>query len=128
MPKNDMDVGTKVRLLRLRQSLSMTDLAGRCGLALSTISCIEAGAKKPRQETLEKLAYALGVAPDELVNSDTLPVPDANSLVGQSERDDGSTHVEIRIPVTGDVDDVGARIIRGLVQYLVLRKHDMELD
>jgi transcriptional regulator with XRE-family HTH domain len=63
--KNEL-VGILVKNLRLFRGLSGADLAERSGVSLETISRLENGHHKPRQKTIEKLAAALRVKPEQL--------------------------------------------------------------
>jgi len=60
----------KVRKWRERRKLTYRELAGRAGIALSTLYRIESGTASPTVAMLEKLAKALGISirnlfPDE---------------------------------------------------------------
>lgn len=58
----------KIRHLRLRRRLTQQKLAEATGLSLTQVSRIEHGVHRPRFSTVEKLAGALGVDPDELID------------------------------------------------------------
>ena len=64
------------RLVELRGGLSQAELAKRAGVPQSAISEIETGKRKPRIDTIQKLAMALGVSVSELLgeNEDTKAV------------------------------------------------------
>lgn len=57
----------QLRFFRDKQRLSQTDLAVKSGVKQSTISSIERGVD-PTGRTLRKLAQALNVTTDELLN------------------------------------------------------------
>lgn len=59
----------RVRLREVRERLFVTqaELANRSGVAESNISRIESGIQFPRISTVRKLALALGVSPNELI-------------------------------------------------------------
>lgn len=57
----------QLRYFRSKQKLSQTDLAIKSGIKQSTISSIERGVD-PTGKTLRKLAQALNVTTDELLN------------------------------------------------------------
>lgn len=74
--------GRNVRRLREAQKLSRAALAERAGLGVHTISELELGYRdNPTQETIRRLAEALGVTPEELTHevgsSELGPVIDA---------------------------------------------------
>lgn len=57
----------KLREARERQFVTQQELAERTGLTEATISRIENGLNQPRISTVRRLADALGVQPEELV-------------------------------------------------------------
>jgi transcriptional regulator with XRE-family HTH domain len=57
----EINVGQSIRDLRLRQDLSIRELAGRSGLSVNTLSLIENGRTSPTVGTLQQLAAALDV-------------------------------------------------------------------
>jgi transcriptional regulator with XRE-family HTH domain len=58
----------QIQQLRKKQGLSQELLAEECGLNLRTIQRIESGSSEPRGDTLKRLAAALNVTPDEIVD------------------------------------------------------------
>lgn len=50
-----------IKVLRMRNRLSQKELSDKSGVSAIAISRIELGKEKPRPETLEKIAEALGV-------------------------------------------------------------------
>ncbi len=58
----------KLRAVRERLLVTQAELAERTGIAEATISRIENGMQRPRISTVRKLAGALGVAPEELID------------------------------------------------------------
>ncbi len=62
------DLAIRIKELSTRKGLSQDELATTCGLSLRTIQRIENGETEPRGDTLQRLALAFGVAPDELVD------------------------------------------------------------
>ncbi len=56
--------GRMVREARLRQDMSQQDLARLAGVNASSVSRAEAGVVRPSEETVERLAKALGLDPD----------------------------------------------------------------
>ena len=61
----------RLRELRERAALSQEDLAKRSGVSRATIADLEADKRPSRPSTRRKLAEALGVAPAELMDSET---------------------------------------------------------
>ena len=63
-------IGERLRLAREERSVTQMELAGRTGVAHSTVVRIERGQARPRIETVGKLAEALGVDPKWLAFGD----------------------------------------------------------
>ena len=57
----------KLREVRERRFVTQAELSNRTGLTVANISRIENGVQRPRISTVRKLAKALGVEPEELV-------------------------------------------------------------
>ena len=60
----------KLRQVRERLFVTQAELAERTGLTEATISRIENGQHRPRISTVRRLAEALGVKPEDLVEWD----------------------------------------------------------
>ncbi|WP_366924791.1 helix-turn-helix domain-containing protein [Metallumcola ferriviriculae] len=61
-------LGEKIRELREERDYTLSDLAERAGLSISYLSEIERGAKRPSLKTLDKIAAALNVSRNVLVD------------------------------------------------------------
>jgi transcriptional regulator with XRE-family HTH domain len=62
---------TRLRDLRLRKALNQQELADRAGLTRATLSRLEAGQENPYPRTVRKLAAALDVEPEDLMEPRT---------------------------------------------------------
>lgn len=63
-------MSTRIRQFREQRGIQIDDLAARAGVALETLRDIESGAiTKPMPMTLRRIARALNVPPDELLES-----------------------------------------------------------
>ena len=62
-----MNMGEKLRTLRLNRNLTQNQIADRIGLAISAISSYESGMRYPSYETLIKLARIFHVSTDYLL-------------------------------------------------------------
>jgi transcriptional regulator with XRE-family HTH domain len=62
-------VGPRLKRLRQRSDITLTDLAKKTGISVSTLSRLEAGLRRPTLEQLLPLARAHGVTLDELVDA-----------------------------------------------------------
>lgn len=66
-------LGDKIKNLRTDKGMFQKDLAEKVGCSVQAISSYEKGQKKPKVETLEKIASALNVTTDYLIgNEDTI--------------------------------------------------------
>lgn len=64
----NFDLSKRVKELRARRGLSQEQLADTSGLSLRTIQRIENGETVSRGDTLRRLAIALQVSPDEIID------------------------------------------------------------
>jgi transcriptional regulator with XRE-family HTH domain len=62
-------VGPRLRAIRKRRGLTITDVAATTGISASTLSRLESGGRRPNLELLLPLARVYGVALDELVGA-----------------------------------------------------------
>jgi transcriptional regulator with XRE-family HTH domain len=62
-------VGPRLKQLRQRRDITLSDLAKETGISVSTLSRLEAGLRRPTLEQLLPLARAYGVTLDELVDA-----------------------------------------------------------
>lgn len=87
-------VGRRLKHLRLRRDVTLTDLAADTGISASTLSRLEAGLRRPTLEQLLPLARVHGVTLDELV--DAPPTGDPRINLRPLANSDGS----VIIPLT----------------------------
>ena len=64
----NFDLAKKIKELRSRKGYSQDELAEYSQLSLRTIQRIENGETEPRGDTLKRLANALNVTPDEMID------------------------------------------------------------
>src|ERR1700694_1821252 len=62
---------TRLRALRERKVLTQQELAEKGGITRATLSRLEAGAETPYPSTIRKLAAALGVEPQVLMEPES---------------------------------------------------------
>jgi DNA-binding XRE family transcriptional regulator len=67
--EGDPHIGVRLRELRKRKGLTVTELARRAEMKRPNLSRIEHGKHRPSLETLERLSEALGVPVAELVRT-----------------------------------------------------------
>ncbi len=85
-------VGSRLRMLRDLQGLSLRALAERCGLSINAISQIERGENSPTVSTLHRLATALGVPIAEFFQEEAKQtVVFVKKNMGLRSRSDGVT-------------------------------------
>lgn len=82
-------VGPRLKALRQRREITLTDLSAQTGISTSTLSRLEAGLRRPTLEQLLPLARAHGVTLDELV--DAPPTGDPRINLRPLKTDDGRT-------------------------------------
>jgi transcriptional regulator with XRE-family HTH domain len=83
-------VGPRLRLLRERRDLTLTDVAQKTGISKSTLSRLENGQRKPSLELLLPLAETYHLPLDELVGA-RRSATRASGLVRASATDGWST-------------------------------------
>jgi transcriptional regulator with XRE-family HTH domain len=86
-------VGPRLKNLRMRREITLTDLADETGISASTLSRLEAGLRRPTLEQLLPLAAAYGVTLDELV--DASPTGDPRIHLRPIACGDGSTVIPL---------------------------------
>lgn len=62
------NLSQKLKELRLRKGFSQEQLADSAQINLRTVQRIEGGETEPRGDTLKRLANALNITPDELID------------------------------------------------------------
>lgn len=82
-------VGPRLKRLRLRRDITLTELSEQTGISTSTLSRLEAGLRHPTLEQLLPLAQVHGVTLDELV--DAPPTGDPRINLRPVVRSDGLT-------------------------------------
>ena len=85
-------VGRRLKSLRMRRTITLTELADETGISTSTLSRLEAGLRRPTLEQLLPLA-AYGVTLDELVDAPPTGNPRIN--LRPVANGDGSTVIPL---------------------------------
>lgn len=85
-------VAARLRELRLRAGYTLTGLAERAGVSLSTLSRLESGQRRPTLDLLLPLARIYGVTLDDLVG---VPVPEDPRVHPRPSRRGGVTFVPL---------------------------------
>jgi transcriptional regulator with XRE-family HTH domain len=100
-------VGSRLRAVRQRRSVTLTELSDVTGISVSTLSRLESGQRRPTLELLLQLATAHGVPIDELVGAPPVGDPrvhprpisrDGKTLIPLSRQADGVQAIKLIIP------------------------------
>ena len=139
-------VGPRLKRLRARRDITLTDLAAETGISASTLSRLEAGLRRPTLEQLLPLARAYGVTLDELVDAPPTGDPRINlrPIAGQdgsvilplTRRPGGIQAYKFVLPAGNDNAEPDLRthegynwvyVLNGTLR-LVLGEHDLILN
>jgi transcriptional regulator with XRE-family HTH domain len=138
-------VGPRLKRLRQRSDITLTDLAKKTGISASTLSRLEAGLRRPTLEQLLPLARAHGVTLDELVDAPPTGDPrlhlrplncgDGSVILPLTRRPGGIQAYKFVLPAGRDDDAPDLRthdgfdwvyVLNGTLR-LVLGEHDLLL-
>ncbi|MEV4516775.1 XRE family transcriptional regulator [Dactylosporangium sp. NPDC049525] len=139
-------VGPRLKRLRLRRDITLTDLARETGISVSTLSRLEAGLRRPTLEQLLPLARAHGVTLDELVDAPPTGDPrinlraiscgDGSAILPLTRRAGGIQAYKFVLPAGADDREPDLRthegydwvyVLNGTLR-LVLGEHDLILS
>lgn len=70
-------VGRRLRGLRVEQGLRQIDIAERAHTSVGTVQGVEGGVRDTREETIDKIATALGTSIAEILREEAVPARDA---------------------------------------------------
>jgi transcriptional regulator with XRE-family HTH domain len=138
-------VGPRLKQLRQRRDITLTDLAAETGISTSTLSRLESGLRRPTLEQLLPLARAYGVTLDELVDAPPTGDPrvnlrpivtdDGRTILPLSRRPGGIQAYKFVLPAGRDDDEPDLRthegydwafVLNGKLR-VVLGEHDLVL-
>lgn len=139
-------IGPRLKYLRQRRELTLSDLAQETGISTSTLSRLEAGSRRPTLEQLLPLARAHGATLDELVdapptgdprvNLRPIPTTDGRTILPLSRRPGGIQAYKFILPTGRDDAEPELRthegydwafVLNGYLR-LVLGEHDLILS
>lgn len=139
-------VGPRLKQLRQRRDITLTDLAQETGISTSTLSRLEAGLRRPTLEQLLPLARAHGVTLDELVDAPATGNPrinlrpiacaDGSVILPLTRRPGGIQAYKFVLPTGRDDAEPDLRtheghdwvyVLNGRLR-LVLGEHDLVLE
>lgn len=79
---NKMAIGKRIHELRLKNGLSLTEVANRAGVAKSYISSVEREIQiNPSIQFLEKVSSVLGISVEQLINEKETENPEPVTLL-----------------------------------------------
>jgi transcriptional regulator with XRE-family HTH domain len=94
----------RLRQVRFERGLTIAQLAARAGLAASTVSRLETGARRLTLAQVERLAHALDVSPDTLLGTEVAPARDGRTWVPVGiEHPEGPRVYRVALPVEAPV-------------------------
>ncbi|MEV6287582.1 XRE family transcriptional regulator [Kribbella sp. NPDC051770] len=139
-------VGPRLKTLRQRREVTLSDLSAQTGISTSTLSRLEAGLRRPTLEQLLPLARAHGVTLDELVdapptgdpriNLRPIPTNDGRTILPLTRRPGGIQAYKFVLPAGRDDAEPDLRthegydwafVLNGRLR-LVLGEHDIVLE
>lgn len=139
-------VGPRLKRLRQRRDITLTDLAEETGISTSTLSRLEAGLRRPTLEQLLPLSRVYGVTLDELVdapptgdpriNMRPLPAGNGSTVIPLTRRPGGIQAYKFILPAGTDDAEPDLRthsghdwafVLNGRLR-LVLGEHDLILE
>jgi len=139
-------VGPRLKRLRQRREITLSDLARETGISTSTLSRLEAGLRRPTLEQLLPLARAHGVTLDELVDAPATGNPrinlrpiacaDGSTILPLTRRPGGIQAYKFVLPAGRDDAEPELRthegydwvyVLNGRLR-LVLGEHDLILE
>jgi len=139
-------VGPRLKSLRMRRNITLTDLALETGISTSTLSRLEAGLRRPTLEQLLPLARTYGVTLDELVDAPSTGNPrlnlrpivcgDGSTILPLTRRPGGIQSYKFVLPTGSDSAEPALRTHEGFDWVyvldgrlrLVLGQHDLILE
>lgn len=139
-------VGPRLKQLRARRDITLSELAEQTGISISTLSRLEAGLRRPTLEQLLPLARVHGVTLDELVDAPPTGDPrvnlrpiftsDGRTILPLTRRPGGIQAYKFILPAGRDDAEPDLRthegydwafVLNGRLR-LVLGEHDLILE
>lgn len=81
-----VEIGKKIKQLRVKQNLSQCKLATNAGVSPSYIVSLEKGEKCPTVETLGNICYALHISLPNFLSSETCGVDKISTLTPKQKK------------------------------------------
>ncbi|HXH78280.1 XRE family transcriptional regulator [Nocardioides sp.] len=126
-------VGPRLKALRQRRDITLSDLSTETGISVSTLSRLETGLRRPTLEQLLPLAQSYGVTLDELVDAPATGDPrinlkpiansDGSTVVPLTRRPGGIQAYKFVLPAGRDDAEPDLRTHEGYDWAFVLNGH-----
>lgn len=119
-----MDIGTRIRELRVAGRLSQSDIEKRSGFPRTFLSRLENNHATPSLTTLERLSRALGVPLIRFFyEGDEMPVPAPPvERIWQGEAADEDLYTRKLRGMVHDMDQSNRSLLLGLAQQMAKRR------
>ncbi len=92
-----MTIGERIKALRKEKGITQKELADRLGVSASMVGQYETGVRKPKYETIQKIANSLGITTAEF--ADMSPIsPSLSSMLVLLEEVDNSIRTKQKGP------------------------------
>ena len=92
-----MTIGEKIARLRRERDWTQKELADKAGITQNQVSRIEKGKTRPRGSTIETVAQALGVDPEELEHNPVFEEDNAMAKMAKEDPDMASLFAQISL-------------------------------
>lgn len=92
-----MSVGEKIKTIRKKKGITAKNLAQEIGVSDTYMSAYENGNRNPKEDTLDKIADALGVHPDALMDDEFDSISAMHKLFAIFRKYDGDITTSKRI-------------------------------
>lgn len=76
-----MNLAQRIKQAREKAGKTQAEVAGLMGISQQAYSQYESGRRVPKPETIGRIAYALGIIPEELLGSTDFPSQDSMSIL-----------------------------------------------
>lgn len=99
-----MTIGGNIKTIRKEKGLTQKGLGELCGIAESNIRKYENGRQNPKLQTLAKIAAALDVNVNDLLESPLYDLPIYNAFKTSGSLNDNLAHNSINMKLTEGID------------------------
>jgi transcriptional regulator with XRE-family HTH domain len=113
-------IGENIKQLRENKNLTMSQLSAISKVAQSSISLIENGKRIPNKKTLEKLAKALEVNVEELLNDNANEDNEKKRVIFGAEMSQIGKFTEVKISIDTKISEKAKKEIEDEQELIVL--------